>query len=187
MTESKPRLDHLAIAFEDLDWAVEALMKMGFRKKWHRDRIGDEKSAMKTTVLEWGSVNFAMMQGIDDQITSQITEYSRRYGSGILQHIAIEVENLDETIRELKAKGFKFLTPILLAEDQRGKLIQAFTYPLCPGGKFFFELNQRIQLEEGDTIAKTFADENVKGLWHCVAKAIEEGWLFKVNIFGEMP
>ena len=186
MAEIKPRLDHLAIAFEDLDWAVETLMKMGFRKKWHRDRIGDEKSAMKTTVLEWGSVDFAMMQGIDDQVTSQITEYSSRYGSGILQHIAIEVENLEETIRELKAKGFKFLTPILLAEDQRGKLIQAFTYPLCPGGKFFFELNQRVRLEEGDTIAKTFADENVKGLWHFVAKAIEEGWLFKVNIFGEM-
>jgi 4-hydroxyphenylpyruvate dioxygenase-like putative hemolysin len=96
------------------------------------------------------------------------------------------VDNLEQTVRELKAKGFKFLTPILLAEDERGRLIQTFTYPLCPGGKFFFELNQRIRLEEGETIATTFADQNVEGLWHHVAKAIQEGWLFRVNIFGEI-
>jgi 4-hydroxyphenylpyruvate dioxygenase-like putative hemolysin len=186
MTEGKPRVDHLAIAFQDLDWAVQTLTKMGFTSKWHRDRIGDDNTAMKTTVLEWGSVSFAMMEGIDGSVPSQITEYTRRYGGGILQHVAIEVEDLRKTVRELQDKGFKFLTPILLAEDERGKLIQVFTYPLCPGGKFFFELNQRIRLEEGETIATTFADQNVQGLWHHVAKAIEEGWLFNVNIFGEV-
>jgi 4-hydroxyphenylpyruvate dioxygenase len=185
MADLKPRVDHLAIAFDDLDWAVRALAKMGFSQKWHRDRIGDETTAMKTTVMEWGGVSFAMMEGIDGAIPSQITEYTNRYGSGILQHVAIEVEDLRKTVQELEGKGFKFLTPILLAEDERGKLIQTFTYPLCPGGKFFFELNQRVRLEEGETIANTFADKNVQGLWHHVAKAMEEGWLFKVNIFGE--
>jgi 4-hydroxyphenylpyruvate dioxygenase-like putative hemolysin len=187
MADDKPRVDHLAIAFENLDWAVEALTRMGFSKKWHRDRIGDATTAMKTTVMEWGGVSFAMMEGIDGSIPSQITEYTKRYGGGILQHVAIEVADLRQTVAELESKGFKFLTPILLAEDERGKLIQTFTYPLCPGGKFFFELNQRIRLEEGETIATTFADQNVEGLWQHVAKAIQEGWLFKVNIFGETP
>jgi hypothetical protein len=58
-------VDHLVIAFDDLDWAVSTLMKMGFTQKWHRDRIGDASTAMKTTVLEWGEVSFAMMEGID--------------------------------------------------------------------------------------------------------------------------
>src|SRR5688572_13826196 len=98
MAEIRPRLDHLAIAFEDLDWAVDALTKMGFRKKWHRDRIGDERSAMRTTVLEWGSVNFAMMEGVAGEIPSQIEEYTSRYGGGILQHVAIEVEDLKATM-----------------------------------------------------------------------------------------
>jgi 4-hydroxyphenylpyruvate dioxygenase-like putative hemolysin len=126
------------------------------------------------------------MEGIEGAVASQITEYTKRYGSGILQHIAIEVDDLQKTVEDLQGKGFKFLTPILLAEDERGKLIQTFTYPLCPGGKFFFELNQRLRLKEGETIATTFADQNVEGLWRHVAKAIEEGWLFKVNIFGEI-
>src|SRR5688572_22253622 len=107
MADIKPRVDHLAIAFENLDWAVQALTKMGFTQKWHRDRIGDEATAMKTTVLEWGTVSFAMMEGIDGAIPSQITEYTRRYGSGILQHIAIEVEDLRQTVEELEGKGFK--------------------------------------------------------------------------------
>ena len=180
------RFDGWRIPLNVINSAVQALKKMGFKEIWHRDRIGDERSAMKTTVLEWGGVSFAMMEGIDDTITSQITEYTKRYGVGILQHVAIEVENLEQTFQELQARGFKFLTPILLAEDQRGKLIQTFTYPLCPGGKFFFELNQRVQFEEGDSVAKTFADENGEDLGQYVAKALEEGWLFKVNIFGEI-
>ena len=181
-----PKIDHLAFAFEEIDWPTETLIKMGFKKGFYeKEEIGDEKSAMKTLVLSWGDVNLALMEPIDKKIPSQIREYVKRYGDGILQHPAIEVGDLKKTVCALKRKGFKFLTPILHARDKKGELLQAFTYPLVAGGKPFFEFNQRVKIGKGKSVAKSFSDKNVVGLWQCVAKAVDEGWWFKVNIFGE--
>lgn len=182
-----PKIDHLAFAFEKIGWATETLVKMGFKKGFYeKEEIGDEKSAMKTLVLSWGDVNLALMEPIDKKMTSQIREYTNRYGSGILQHPAIEVGDLRKTVRALKRKGFKFLTPILHARDKKGELLQIFTYPLVPGGKPFFEFNQRVKTGKGKSVAKSFSDKNVMGLWYYVAKAVDEGWWFSVNIFGEI-
>lgn len=182
-----PKVDHLALAFKNIDWVTDTLLKMGFKRGFYeKSEIGDEKSAMKTVVLSWGDVNLALMEPIDKKIKSQIREYVERYGDGILQHPAIEVEDLKATVRVLKKKGFKFLTPILKAQDKKGLLLQAFTYPLVPGGKPFFEFNQRAKTKKGKSVAGSFSDRNVMGLWYYVAKAIDEGWWFSVNIFGEI-
>lgn len=181
-----PQIDHLAIAVRDLDKTVAIFEAMGFKKKWHRDRIGDEQSAMKTTVMKWGDAEFALMEPLDGKgQRSQISEFLLRYGDGILQHPAIEVRDLRKVVVRLEKNGFKFLTPILLAEDKAGKLLQIFTYPLSPGGKPFFELNQRI-IGGKSTLARTFADKNVKGLWQYVAEAINKGWFFRIDIFGNL-
>lgn len=159
---------------------------MGFKKGFYeKEEIGDEKSAMKTLVLSWGDVNLALMEPIDKTMTSQIREYTNRYGNGILQHPAIEVKDLRKTVRALKRKGFKFLTPILCSHDRNGALLQAFTYPLVEGGKPFFEFNQRVKTKKGKSVAQSFSDRNVMGLWYYVAKAVNEGWWFSVNIFGK--
>lgn len=180
-----PKIDHLAIAVENLYAWTELLQSLGFKKVWHRDAIGNKRSAMKTTVMQSGAVTLAIMEGIDGVVTSQITECVRRRGDAALQHIAIEVSSLRKTVSKLEKKGVKFLTPILLAQDQYGTLLQAFTYPLMRGVPLFFEFNERINRGNKKSVAATFADKNVEGLWNYVDRAIEEGWFFKVNIFGQ--
>lgn len=183
--KSLPKIDHLAIAVENLDAWTELLHSLGFKKVWHRDRIGNRKSAMKTSVMQSGEVTLAIMEGIDGTVASQITECVRRRGDAALQHIAIEVANLKKTVGKLEKKGVKFLTPILMARDQYGTLLQAFTYPLISGIPLFLEFNERINHGNKKSVADIFADKNVKGLWNYVDRAIEEGWFFEVNIFGK--
>lgn len=190
------QFDHLAIPVKHLDQSMALFKLLGFKKEWYRPRIGSSETAMKTAVMTRGRVKFALMEGIDSspdakgkRIVSQVTEYYRRFGM-FPQHIALRCDNLENLVQEWHRKGVRFLTedqnqkPRILKDIDGGiHILQCFTYPI--NGGWFLELKQILRARsKPHEKFEEFRDENVEGLWKSLDKALKEGWLFQVNIFG---
>jgi len=101
------------------------------------------------------------MQGRDKTNKSQITDFIERYGQGV-QHVALEVDDIEAVCREWEAHGVKFSGAVKEGRDGFGPLKQRFTYPLFPGSGLFIELTQR---EHGEERAKTFVRSTVESLY----------------------
>jgi len=193
--------DHIAVCVGDKKGDLkryQALFELlGFKPEWYRERIGDEVTGMETVVMTRGEAKFALMEGINgldskgSRVISQVNLYYHKFGI-FPQHIALRCRNLKSLIQEWSSIGIRFLTEdenhnprILIDRDEKeGVILQCFTYPI--NKSWFFELKQIIKGEEVNLEEfEEFRDENVRGLWTSLDKAIKEGWLFKVNIFGE--
>jgi 4-hydroxyphenylpyruvate dioxygenase-like putative hemolysin len=97
---------------------------------------------------------------------------------------------LQKILDEWSKVGVRFLTedenhkPTILIDKENGStVLQCFTYPIDK--TLFFELKQVIKTKKNLKNIQEFRDANVKGLWESLDRALKEGWLFKVNIFGE--
>ena len=62
---------------------------------------------MDTVVVQRGAAKIALMQGRNKEVKSQICEFIDKYGEGV-QHIAIEVDDIDAVCREWEAHGVRF-------------------------------------------------------------------------------
>ena len=191
--------DHIAIAIGknpgDLERYEHIFELLGFDKEWQRNRIGNKETAMKTAVLTRGKVKLALMEGIDGKnqkgakVVSQVNEYYQRFGLSV-QHIALRCSNLQKLLDEWSKAGVRFLTEdknrkpkILVDEENSATILQCFTYPI--NKTLFFELKQIVKGKKNLKKIEEFRDANVEGLWASLDRALKEGWLFEVNIFGE--
>jgi methylmalonyl-CoA/ethylmalonyl-CoA epimerase len=160
---SEPRsIDHITLCVENLDEAEFLFTKvLGFEVIWSARDVGTDKSSMDTVVVQCGAARIALMQGRDKAMKSQITDFIEKYGQGV-QHVALEVDDIEAVCREWEAHGVKFSGPVKEGRDGFGPLKQRFTYPLFPGGGLFIELTQR---EHGEERAKTFVRSTVEALY----------------------
>jgi methylmalonyl-CoA/ethylmalonyl-CoA epimerase len=165
-------IDHITLCVENLA-ATEYLFTkiLGFEVIWSARDVGTDKSSMDTIVVQRGSAKVALMQGRDKVVKSQITEFIQKYGQGV-QHVAIEVDDIEAVCREWEAHGVKFSGPIKDGRDGFGPLRQRFTYPLFPGSGVFIELTQRRQ---GQTESKTFVRGTVEALYQDIERDQLEG------------
>lgn len=155
-------IDHITLCVEDLDAAEYLFTKiLGFEVIWSARDVGSDKSSMDTIVVQRGDAKVALMQGRDKAVKSQISEFIEKYGQGI-QHVAIEVDDIEAVSREWEAHGVKFSGPLKEGRDGCGPLKQRFTYPLFPGGGVFLELTQR---KHGKERSKTFVRGTVESLY----------------------
>lgn len=193
--------DHVAVAIgntkEDLEKYEGIFRKLGFVKEWKRKRIGNNETAMSTSVMSRGKVKLALMEGIDGYDTkgrraySQVSAYYKKFGLSV-QHIALRCGDIETLIQEWSEAGVRFLTEdenhkprILVDKDKRGNtVLQCFTYPI--NKTLFFELKQIVKDKKRIGKFEEFRDANVEGLWSSLDTALKKGWLFKVNIFGEV-
>ncbi len=155
-------IDHVTLCVKNLN-AVEYLFTkvLGFDVVWSARDVGTEKSSMDTVVVQRGNAKVALMQGRDKEVPSQITEFVERFGEGV-QHVAIEVGDIDTVCSEWEAHGVKFMGPTKEARDGFGPLRQRFTYPLFPGCGVFLEVIQR---QHGSEASKTFVRGTVESLY----------------------
>lgn len=165
-------IDHITLCVENLA-ATEYLFTkiLGFEVIWSARDVGTDKSSMDTIVVQRGSAKVALMQGRDKVVKSQITEFIQKYGQGV-QHVAIEVDDIEAVCREWEAHGVKFSGPIKDGRDGFGPLRQRFTYPLFPGSGVFIELTQRRQ---GTTESRTFVRGTVEALYKDIERDQLEG------------
>jgi methylmalonyl-CoA/ethylmalonyl-CoA epimerase len=114
------RVDHVAIAVKDLEEAVFLYQDVfGFELIKKREVFG-EFSGMKSAELDAGGFSIVLIQGTCPD--SQVTRYVDEYGPGV-QHIAIEVNNLEAVFKTLDASGVKFVTDLIKGNN----LVQIFT------------------------------------------------------------
>lgn len=160
-------IDHVTLCVKNLGAAEYLFTKvLGFDTIWSARDVGTEQSSMDTVVVQRGAAKVALMQGRDKVIPSQITEFVERYGQGV-QHVAIEVEDIEAVSREWEAQGVKFTGPIKEGRDGFGALRQQFTYPLFPGCGVFLELTQR---QHGEEKSKTFVRGTVESLYQDIER-----------------
>jgi methylmalonyl-CoA/ethylmalonyl-CoA epimerase len=155
-------IDHITLCVENLEAAEYLFTKiLGFEVIWSARDVGSDKSSMDTVVVQRGNAKVALMQGRDKVVKSQINEFIHKYGQGV-QHVAIEVDDIEDVCREWEAHGVQFSGPVKDGRDGFGPLRQRFTYPLFPGGGLFLELTQR---QHGAEQSRTFVRGTVESLY----------------------
>jgi 4-hydroxyphenylpyruvate dioxygenase len=146
---------------------------MGFTnmKEFVGDDIATEYSALMSKVVADGTlkVKFPINEPAIAKKKSQIDEYLEFYGGAGVQHIALNTNDIVQTVRQMRAAGVQFLdTPdsyydtlgewvgdtrvpvetlrelkILADRDEDGYLLQIFTKPVQDRPTVFFELIER--------------------------------------------
>ncbi len=153
--------------------------------------ISTEYSALRSTVVanenKW--IKFPINEPAEGKRRSQIEEFVLYNNGPGVQHIALECENIIETVRLLRANGVEFLsTPstyydmlehrvgtidedlaalrelnILVDRDDKGYMLQIFTKPVQDRPTLFYELIQR----KG---AESFGKGNFKALFEAIER-----------------
>ncbi len=129
------RVDHIGIAVKDLDAA----------KKFYTDVLG--MAAQGEEVIEPQKVKVCFIPSGDSEVEllesttpdGPIAKFIEKKGEGI-QHIALRVDNIENALKDLKAKGVR-----LIDESPRygaGGASIAFIHPKATGG-ILLELSQR--------------------------------------------
>ena len=165
-------IDHVTLCVRSLEAAEYLFTKiLGFDVLWSAQDVGTDKSSMDTVVVQRGTAKVALMQGRDKAVPSQITQFVMRFGQGV-QHVAIEVDDIDAVCREWESHGVKFTGPIKEGRDGFGPLRQRFTYPLFQDSGVFLELTQR---KHGQEASQSFVLGTVEDLYKDIERDQVEG------------
>lgn len=144
------KIDHVAIAVQDLGASVELYKRLGFQLVERRETQGD-KTGMVSAVLSAANIIVVLIQGTAQG--SQVDRYIDNYGPGV-QHIAVEVRNLEALRKELAESGIGFSTTLIQGQGIR----QSFT-ARDNGSGMMFEFIER------ETNDGTFTDDSVQELF----------------------
>jgi len=125
LTMKIKRIAHLGIAVKDLDDALRFFTDDLPLQLTHTE----DYQGMKIGFLPVGESSIELLQDVSG--ASAIKKFIEKNGEGI-QHIAFEVDNIEEAVAELKAKGVKLIdeTP---RQGAHGMTI-AFIHPKASRG-----------------------------------------------------
>jgi 4-hydroxyphenylpyruvate dioxygenase len=153
--------------------------------------ISTEYSALRSTVVanenKW--IKFPINEPAEGLKKSQIEEYVTFYKGAGVQHIAMEAENILETVAKMRDNGVEFITVpqtyyddlldrvgeikesieelralnILVDSDDKGYMLQIFTKPVEDRPTLFFEIIQRRGGE-------SFGKGNFKALFEAIER-----------------
>ncbi|RJP21338.1 MAG: methylmalonyl-CoA epimerase [Candidatus Abyssobacteria bacterium SURF_5] len=96
------KLDHIGIAVSNLEDAL----------KLYRDMLGlnvehvEDFEGMKIAFIPIGDTEFELLQPTDPQ--GALAKFLEKRGEGI-QHIAVQVDDVEKSLEELKAKGLQVI------------------------------------------------------------------------------
>ena len=98
------RLDHIAVAVEDLDGAVEIYTRLlgSVPEKMETDR----EFGVRVAIWSLGEAKIELMEGLDQDTT--VARFVEKKGPG-LHHLCFAVTDLKETIDRLSREGFEFI------------------------------------------------------------------------------
>lgn len=116
------KIEHIAIAVEDLDVAVKHYAETWGLEVSHRERVEDQ--GVEEAMLPLGESFLQLLGPTGDDTT--VGKFIARRGEG-LHHIAYEVDDLEAALAELKAKG----VPLIDEAPRRGGRghMVAFVHP----------------------------------------------------------
>ena len=129
------RVEHIALAVADLDAAIDHYGAVWGLEVAHRERVEDQ--GVEEAMLPIGDSYLQLLGAIDPETT--VGKFLANRGEG-LHHIAYEVDDLEGTLADLKAKG----VPLIDEAPRRGGRghMVAFVHPKGNHG-LLVELIQR--------------------------------------------
>jgi 4-hydroxyphenylpyruvate dioxygenase len=167
--------------------------KLGFKRFWTADDkdISTEYSALRSIVVsnENERIKMPINRPASGMKKSQIEEFVEYYSGPGVQHIALDTNNIIQTVSQLHENGVDFLeTPrsyyeelpervgeidedieelarlkILVDKDEFGYMLQIFTKPIQDRPTLFYEIIQR----KG---SKSFGKGNFKALFEAIER-----------------
>jgi methylmalonyl-CoA/ethylmalonyl-CoA epimerase len=129
----KPTLDHIGIAVRSLD-AAKIYEALGLRID-HLETV--ESQGVRTAFLSVGDSNLELLEPLSDD--SPVGRFLAKRGEGI-HHICLRVSNLDDTLAQLKAKGFRLINDAPVPGAQGCRV--AFLHPSAGNG-VLIELSEK--------------------------------------------
>ena len=125
------KVDHIGIAVNSLDEAVKLYTDVLGLKIESTEDVEEQK--LKTLVIPIGESKIELLQSTDSE--GIIAKFIQKRGEG-LHHIALAVDDLEDTLQTMKAKGIPLIdeTPRAGVQDSR----VAFLHP--KGTKILIEL-----------------------------------------------
>jgi methylmalonyl-CoA/ethylmalonyl-CoA epimerase len=129
------KIDHVGIAVSNLNEIKEIYENTLGLERHFEERVDEQK--VSTIGYELNGTNIEFLEPTAED--SPIAKYIAKKGHGI-HHIAYQVDNLDETLEELKAKNVRLIDekPRIGAEGKR----IAFVHPKAMGG-ILVELSEK--------------------------------------------
>jgi len=121
------KIEHIGIAVKDLKEAEKRFAQLLGTESYKREEV--ESEGVITSFFQVGESKIELLSATRPE--SPIQKFIDKKGEGI-HHIAFEVENIEEKIKELKEKGFKLIneTPKNGADNKS----IAFIHPKSTGG-----------------------------------------------------
>ncbi len=131
------KISHLGIATEDIDEALRFWQNALGLEQTHAETVEDQK--VRVAMLPIGETRIELIEPTSPD--SPISKFLEKRGGGI-HHIAVEVENIEESLRQLKQAGARLIdeTPRRGAEN----CLVAFVHPQSAGG-VLLELIQQLK------------------------------------------
>lgn len=142
-----PVMDHLTIRTMDIDQRAEEFMALGYG---YDETLQYEDWFAKVYRRAGYPALFVDQAYPDDRgKTSIIPRWVQKFGDQVFHHVAVRVEDIEQAIFKLKAKGVVFAGEIVGARG--GMLRQIFTAPEMVDGQPFsvLELAERHQGYQG--------------------------------------
>jgi methylmalonyl-CoA/ethylmalonyl-CoA epimerase len=121
------RIDHIGVAVEDLDSAIELYRDRFGMREQHRETI--EAFDVEAVLLEVGEGHVELLRPLSGE--SGIARFLAKNGPGI-HHVAYQTSDIDSALEQVKAAGLELI-------DQeprtgiRGSRV-AFLHPKATGG-----------------------------------------------------
>src|SRR5690242_2925133 len=98
------RIDHIGVAVEDLDAAME-LYKAGFEMRLaHRETV--ESQGVEAVLLDVGEGHVELLRPLGEE--TPVGKFIAAKGPG-LHHVAYAVEDIDATLKRLDATGLRLI------------------------------------------------------------------------------
>lgn len=154
------RIDHLAIAVLDLESAIDFYCGiLGFELLKQREVKG-QFSGMLAAELCGNGFTIVLVQGTNKE--SQVSRFVAEYGPGV-QHVAIEVDDVEEAKSRLMQTGLQFSTNIIHGDQ----LKQIFTLRDKNSGTMFefIEKKKRTSQFEKTSIQNLFEQLELAGAY----------------------
>jgi methylmalonyl-CoA/ethylmalonyl-CoA epimerase len=131
------KLEHIGIAVKNLDQANSLYAKLLGREHYKVEAV--ESEGVRTSFFDVGGVKIELLEASRED--SPIAKFIEKKGEGI-HHLAFEVKNIEEAIKEYEQKGFVLINPVA-KKGADNKLI-CFLHPKSTGG-VLIELCQEIR------------------------------------------
>lgn len=100
------RLEHIGIAVADLDASKQLFDRLFGRESYKTESVASEQ--VSTAFYRTGESKIELVASDSDE--NAISKYLAKKGEGI-HHLAFEVDDIYETMKEMEIKGFTLLSP----------------------------------------------------------------------------